>query len=190
MIATGPVANRKYTRLLLAQRTAFNTFIPFDQEGGALLFHWPGYVFLLDGKGAVRKTIRIYEEFDEGKLPSLNAYEPVLLGAALGPGGTLLLAVRGRDGVLKSHDFYPAPEVDGTSTFDPEVSINRAKDRLRQFSEIEWWEIDIESGDLSHSENAPFNSPFCLLNSRGENLFADGFPFIVEASGQVRMMNN
>jgi len=86
---------------------AFNTFIPFNKEGGALLFHWPGYIFIFDGKGSLRKSIHIYDEFDESKFSSILSHEPVLLGAAMGPSGALLLAVREKDGVFKSRNFFP-----------------------------------------------------------------------------------
>lgn len=186
--APGPVANRKYSRLLLSQGMAFNTFIPFNQEGGALLFHWPGYIFIFDGKGSLRKSIHIYDEFDESKFSSILSHEPVLLGAAMGPSGALLLAVREKDGVFKSNKFFPFQEMNEKTMLDPNASHKNSIDRDRLFAGINWWEVNTENGKLTRLGNTPVGAPFSILNGDQTNRFINGFPFLIEGTEQIRML--
>jgi len=71
--------------------------------------------------------------------------------------------------------------------FDPNAYHKNSIDRNRLFAEINWWEVNTENGKLTRLENTPVGAPFSMLNGDQTNRFLNGFPFLVEGTGQVRM---
>lgn len=162
-------------------------FTPFISvgEAGILIFHWPGYLLLLNKHGEARKVVKIYSEFDTSKLGTLLSYEPVILGTALTRDGNLLLAVREKKGVFEAIKFPVNISIGTTDAEHLKSSENTVK-RHTQFTGVRWGELDPESGVITWMQQAPPGAPSTLeeVNKLGEN-----FNFVATKNGSVRVIN-
>lgn len=160
-------------------------FIPFAEGGGVLLFHWPGYLFLLDENGKVRKRIELNADVDSSKLKDLFSIESVLVGAALRKDGTVLLATREKEAALQARKLHPAiTRVKDPKDMNPALEYQNYKARISSFPRIVWMELDPSEGKVRRLEHIPVGAP-----SRFEgDLTPERFRFLVDAQDEVRIV--
>lgn len=175
--------NPDYRVLRAQQSFSPEQFFPAPGGGGVLVFHYPGYLFVLDAKGEIKKSIRIYPDFDESNIKKLLDYEAVLLGAAWAETGELLLAAREKKAVFESHKLYPLFEKDGKTTIPPEEAWLNQEKRISEFPKIKWMALDVDSGKLRDMDTPPQGAPFELFGK----IQPMHFSFLARKDGAVEM---
>ena len=160
-------------------------FIPFASGGGVLLFHWPGYLFLLDEHGGVRKKIVLNPDVDASKLKDLYQIEPVLVGVAQRRDGTLLLATREKEAALQAHKLFPATtRVKDLADIDTTRELRNRQARLDRFPRIVWMELDPAEGRVRRLEQPPSGAPSHFR----DDMTPGHFKFLVDSQDEVRIV--
>jgi len=145
-------------------------------DGWALVFARTGHIWLVQEKGsrAQIRMLRLFPSVSHKAMDSTTAVEPPILGCQPMEDGTLLIASRSEEAVLKARKIAKglAPELDEPGHLDPallnnpsdkgQAEIDKAMDayaeRIKKisegvdakvldlFPEILWWSLDPSNG--------------------------------------------
>jgi hypothetical protein len=151
-------------------------------EGWAFLDRHHGFIWIFDGKGALKRRIPIYEDLKETDLdlPSM-AFPMAVLACEAAPGGKLILAARNDIAFFFSRKVWPRDADPANPPLAASLLV-RETQAAKDFPDLAWMAVDTRSGDVK-SMPAPPEQPSKYTFRPGDPNWH--FRFTVNPEGQV-----
>lgn len=157
-------------------------FVPL-RDGFALVADQVGVFWIFDGKGRMRKRIKLYNSVSEERLAQRDSLEQAVLGCQPREDGQILIASRTEEAVLNARRQFPRDE--SLEAFrDPEARKEAARQEqksLEAFPELKWHLLDPDAGTVN-----PCDPPLKVKDHFDEVSEISRFKFRFLPNGNLR----
>ena len=161
--------NRKFSIVKNIQFELPKTLFQFDDKFvlGSLQL---GIFWVFDLKGDIVKRCQIYKEMDEDDYPNVFQFDRAVIGCAVSPNNSLLLAAKVKEAVWFTQSEFQTQLMTPSHELVPAEIRDRNIERgVSAWPDIQWFEIDVDEGKTTLLSD-PIGAPIDRRKLHGDSI--------------------